>query len=404
MSAVAGNIVKDVRVVGLVSSGHFFSHFSMLVLPPLYPLLKDEFDVSYAALGALFSAFAIASGSFQLPSGFLVDRVGAKLPLVGGLALLAGGVALMGMSTTYWGLLGFALLAGLGNSVFHPANYTILSASVNHARLGRAYATHTFSGYLGWAAAPPVMILGTGLWGWRGALIAAGLFGLALALVMALQRHHLHDDVRPHRERPAANGSGSVALLLSLPIVLSFLFFISIAMASSGFQAFSVTALVHLRDLSLADANGALSVYLISGALGVLLGGVVADRTERYDAVAAIGFFAAAAMIALIAHLAMPVTAIVVVFCLAGLMQGSIAPSRDMIVRRLAPAGSRGKVFGFVSSGLDVGGAFAPVIMGWVVDRGAPEWVFWLAALFMMVSLVLAVSTAQFARREPRVA
>jgi MFS family permease len=401
---------RDARVIGLVASGHFVSHFYMLVLPPLFPLIKAEFEISYTALGAVVMAFAVASGSSQLPVGFLVDRIGARGPLIAGLTLLAGGVALMGLSESYLALVLLAVVAGLGNSVFHPADYSILSASVEGSRLGRAFSVHTFSGLAGWACAPPLMIFLTTLWDWRTALVIVGCLGLAVALMLLLQSRHLRDDTRAATDTAARaavrpSTGETFGLLLSTPIVLLFLFFVMIAMTSSGLHAFAVTALVQHQGLELTPANAVLTGFLVAGALGVLLGGPIADRTDRYDAVAAVGFIAAAALIVLVAALPLPFAVLIAAFSLAGLMQGMIWPSRDMLVRSITPPGSSGKVFGFVSTGLDVGGALAPVLFGWIVDRGMPSWVFWFTAIFLLLCLVFAAGAAQVARRrQPAIA
>jgi MFS family permease len=399
MTAPPTSSRRDARVIGLVGTGHFFSHFYMLVLPPLFPLIKAEYDISYTALGAVIAAFAVASGSAQLPVGFLVDRIGARGPLIAGLVLLGGAIALMGLTTSYPALVLLALAAGLGNSVFHPADYAILSAGITPSRLGRAYSIHTFSGMAGWACAPPLMVFLTTLWDWRTALVIVGCLGLAVALVLLIQSRHLADHRTAPVEPAAAPARGTLGLLLSAPILLLFMFFVMIAMTSGGFQAFSVTALVQLHDLELTTANAALTVYLVAGALGVLLGGPLADRTERYDAVAVVGFLAAAGLMAVVAAVALPFALLIVAFGLAGLMQGIIWPSRDMLVRSITPPGASGKVFGFVSTGLDVGGALAPLMFGLIVDGGLPAWVFWFTALFLLLSMAFAVAAAQVARR-----
>ena len=405
MAARAAGLRGDVRVIGVIATGHFFGHFYMLVLPPLFPILKSEFGVSYTALGALVTAFALASGLLQLPVGFAVDRIGARLVLIGGLAVMAGGIALMGFSTAYWSLLLLAFVAGLGNSVLHPADYAILSGSIDGSRLGRAFGIHTFAGNAGWAAAPPVMIALATLWHWRLALSVVGALGLAVALLMFSQRHHLGDDSRrasagaAARETAGRTVRGAFALLSSPPILLLFFFFVVTAMVMAGILSFSVTALVHLQGIPLTAANAALTGFLVAGAVGVLIGGVIADRTERYDVVATVGFLVAATLFVLIGATEMVVAWTLAGFVLAGLMQGIIWPSRDMMVRSLTPRGSSGKVFGFVSSGLDVGGAVAPLLFGWIIDQGAPEGIFLLTALFMLTSLAAALGAARLAQR-----
>jgi MFS family permease len=389
--AVSNALARDIRIVGLVCSGHFFGHFAMLTLPPIFVLMKAEFGVSYTELALILTAYGITSGFSQLPVGFLVDRFGAKGPL------LAQGL---------WVLVLLGATAGLGNCVLHPADYSILSASVDRARMGRAFSVHTFSGVIGWAAAPPFMILITELASWRMALVAAGLLGLVIVAVLALQHKHLSGDQaagwQPEKQSPRPDFG--LGILLAPPILLLFGFFATISMISAGLHAFSVPALVQLHGFELTMANAALTAFLVASAVGVLLGGVIADRTDRYDFVAGIGFLIVAILLAAIASFPMPALVVIITFALAGLVQAAIWPSRDMIVRSVTPEGASGKVFGFVSTGLDVGGILAPPFFGLMIDIGHPSAVFWVTAAVVLAGLLFSVTAAQFARRGVTVA
>ena len=404
--AISSALGRDIRIVGLVCSGHFFSHFSMLTLPPVFVLMKAEFGVSYTQLGLILTAYAITSGFSQVPVGFLVDRFGPKAPLLSGLVLLSVSLALMGLAQSYWSLVLLGASAGFGNSVFHPADYSILLARVDRARMGRAFSFHTFSGVVGWAAAPPFMILITELASWRAALVAAGLLGLAIAALIALQHRHLAPDRAAQaqdRARPRRAGLG-LGILMAPPILLLFGFFVTISITSSGLHAFSVPALVQLHAFELTLANAALTAFLVAGAVGVLLGGVIADRTERYDFITGFGFLIVAVLLAAIASFPLPALMVIATFALAGLVQGAIWPSRDMIVRALTPAGAGGKVFGFVSTGLDFGHVFAPPLFGLMIDTGHPSAIFWVTAIVVLCGLLLSVSAAQYAHRRVMVA
>jgi MFS family permease len=391
---------RDAKVIALVGTGHFFSHFYLLALPPLFPLLKTEFGVSYAALGAVITIYNLASGTAQVPIGFLVDRVRARTVLFAGLALNAVAIAAIGVTSTYWALLALIFVAGLGNSVFHPADYAILSATVAKKRLGRAFSFHTFAGYVGFAVAPGAMILMTALWGWRGALVIAGIVGFTVALVMLAWRGGLGDDAEAEVEPtvktpPSAARSDGFALLLSPPMLMFFLFYVVTSMASSGIQTFSVAAIVALYDTPLSSANAALTGFLVAGALGILAGGVIVDRTHRADIITAIGYVAAAAAVVVVAIMPLPLLMLIGALTIAGLVQGVTRPARDMMVRSATPPGSTGKVFGFVSTGLNVGGAVSPVLFGWVIDQGEPRYVFWLAVLFMLAAAATALASSR---------
>ncbi len=403
-----GAIRRDAKVLALVGTGHFFSHFYLIVLPPLFPLLQAELAVGYAALGLLLSLPNLATMVLQTPVGFLVDRFGARRLLVLGLAIMSGAVALAGLAPGYSALLVLMVLVGVGNSVFHPADYAILAGRIDPRRLGRAFSLHTFAGHFGWAVAPGIVVFLATLWTWHAALVITGGCGVAVALLMLVHGRALDtpsgepDAAAPARRRATgahapAEGAG-LGLLLSRPMLLFFLYMVMAAVASGGLNGFTVSALVNLHGASLTTANAALTALLISGALGVLLGGLLADRTRRHDLVLVAGFCLAAAVLVLVGFVPLSLAAVVAAMAVVGLAQGSIRPSRDMMVRGVAPAGAVGAVFGFVTTGMNVGGALAPVFFGWLVDEGLEAWVFILAALAMLLALGAALAANRRAR------
>jgi MFS family permease len=391
-AATTINARQDARVLGLVGAGHFMSHFYFLTLPPLFPYLTDAFAVGYAELGAMMTVLYGASAVVQAPVGFLVDRVGARGVLTAGLVMLALGFGLMGLAPSFPAVLALAVLAGAGHSVFHPADYAILNASISPSRMGRAFSIHTFAGHLGSAAAPATMILLAGAIGWREALLAVGVFGFLVVLALSTQWNSLHDDALPKARSGAPSTADApargLALLFSRPMILFFLFFATLSMTSTGMQAFSVSALVTLHGTPLATASTALTVYLFCSAAGILIGGYIADRTGRHDLVAA-GVFVLSAVVSMIFALVdLPLLALVALMTVMGASQGIIRPARDMMVRAASPKGSAGKVFGFVSAGIAAGSAIAPIPFGMLLDAGRPEWVFYLMAIFTLVALV----------------
>jgi len=385
----------DTRVVALVGGGHFFSHFYGIVLPPLFPLLAAEFGVGYTALGLLLTVENLATTLCQTPVGFLVDRFGARVLLLVGLGTMSGAVALMGLARGYFALLALMALAGIGNSVFHPADYAILAGRVAPARLGRAFSLHTFAGHVGWALAPGVIVALTAVMGWRGALLAVGLCGLAGLAVLAGQGRWL--DAEPSPARPpvpspaGAARQGSRSLLLSPAMLLFFGYMALASLASGGLNGFTVAVLVDLRGVPLTEANAALTALLIAGALGVLVGGQLADRTRRHDLVIAGGFLASAAVLAVLTAVTPPLPAVIAALAGVGLMLGAIRPARDMMVRAAAPEGTVGRVFGFVTTGMNVGGALAPLLFGWLIDSGRGNLTFVLAGGCMLLALAAAL-------------
>mgnify|MGYP001463395389 CR=1 FL=1 len=391
MEAAAPSIRHDARILCLVGAGHFASHFYNLALPPLFPLLKDEFGVDYLMLGLIMTLFNGASAVVQIPVGFLVDRIGARPVLVAGLVIEASAIGLMAFSSSIGALLVLAVAAGAGNSVFHPANYAILNSAIDHKRIGRAFSLHTFAGHLGTALAPMTVIGLTALWDWRTALAVLAAGGLAVAAFLAGGRElaAAAPGKRKRREERQADGGpqDGFALLLSAPMLAFFLFFMMTSMTSNGIRSFSVVSLVSLFDTPLALASTALTGFLFATAAGILVGGIAIDRTSRPELLAAGAFVLTAAIILVVGSVSLPGVLLFALFTLAGLCQGVVRPARDMMVRAVAPAGATGKAFGFVSTGLNIGGAMSPVLFGWIVDLGDARWVFWLLAGFMIVAL-----------------
>ena len=399
--AATAEFRRDAWVIGLVSTAHGFSHFFQLVLPPLFPLLKDVFDVSYQALGLLTMAFYAVSGVAQPAAGFLVDRFGARHVLLGGLALVAGATALMGLVPSFALLFPLAALAGLGNSVFHPSDFAILNAQVRGQRLGRAYSFHSIAGNIGWALAPVISVGLAAAVGWRAGLVAMGTIGLALAAYLAL-RNELHEQEHTTRAREAQHGAGlaaNVRVLIALPILLCFAYFVLLSISMVGLQTFEIPATMMLYDVSMALATTALTTFLVGGSVGILAGGVIADRTTRHHRVAVTGLLLGAGGVALLASGHVPELLIVPLFALLGICLGATLPSRDLIVKQATPVGASGKVYGFVYSGLDVGAAAIPILFGWLLDQHMARWVY-IAVIAAMLLSMLTVLNMQ-PRRQP---
>ena len=393
---------RDIRVMALISIAHGCSHFFQLVLPPLFPFLKDDFAVSYTELGLVMTLFYVTSGVLQTPAGFLVDRVGARNVLIGGLAIFCTAILLYGLVPSYWMLVPVAILAGIGNSVFHPADFSILNASVDQKRLGRAYGTHTLGGNLGWGLAPVLMAGGAAVFGWRAAPIIAAFVGYAILAALLLNRDLLKEDAGAARRAAAKAGEKAEAQdtiylgpLLSLPVVMCFGYFLLLSFALIGTQNFLPATLAALYATPLTLATTALTGFLLGASAGVMVGGWVADKGVKLEAIVISGLLGAAALILLIANLDLPAGALVAAITAAGFLQGFTTPSRDLIVRGAAPKGASGRVFGFVYSGLDAGSAMAPLVIGLLLDHGRADYVLWFVALMLALTTLTAVAIRQ---------
>ena len=395
------------RAVAVVSTAHFASHFYMLLLPPLFPLLREVYGVGYTQLGFAISVFSIVTACTQVPVAFAVDRFGARRILIAGLLLEAAAFALIGLVPVYGAFLALMAVAGLANSVYHPADYSLLNASVEPRRMGRAFSFHTSAGMLGYAVGPVTMVYLMTLTDWRTALMLCAAFGGAVGLLVAANARSLAEWTGP--ETPgegmgagsATSGATGFRLLLSAPIVLGLLFFFGISVAGHGIHSFSVSAIHIIHDAPIAAATTVLSAYLFASPVGVLAGGWVADRIKRrHDAFAAMCFVVTAVCIGAVAVFRLPLAAIGVLFAVTGLFSGMVAPSRDMLIRSMSPPGEIAKVFGFVSTGFNLGGMTAPVMFGFLLDRSDPGILFWVVAIVYLATVFTVMTTGQ-ARRTP---
>jgi FSR family fosmidomycin resistance protein-like MFS transporter len=383
---------QDMRVIGLIGSAHAVSHFFQLVLPPLFPLLKEAFGVSYTELGLLATFFYAASGLSQTPAGFAVDRFGARAVLVAGIALIATAFLLIGLAPSYWLMVPLVVAAGIGNSVFHPADYSILTTAVRRDWMARAYGIHQLGGNLGWAVAPAAVLTLSHFFGWRMALVLLGLFGYGLLLLVWWQGVALAvGDAGSARARVVAGPRASSLQLLTAPtILLCFAYFAMLAMGLTGFQNFLPAALNTAHGTSLVAAGWALTGYLVGGAAGILFGGWLADHSRRHERILALGLCAAAGLVMVVGLADLGVAALVLVISAAGFCSGMTSASRDMMVRAATPVGSTGKVFGFVYSGLDLGSALVPPLLGRLLDHDMPLGVFLVTAVALALCIVIA--------------
>jgi MFS family permease len=379
---------RDVRVITLIGTGHFLSHFYILVLPPLFLAWREEFQVSFAALGAAVAAMSAVTAILQTPVGFLVDRYGARGLLVGGNLLMALSISAMAFAPSYEWILLLAVLSGVGNSVIHPADYAILAGSIHKSRMGRAFAWHTLTGNLGFAVAPPVVAAMLLVMGWREALFVLGLLGLPVVGLILWQSRILSDQPKAKpRETGALSGR---QLLFSRPILLFFGFFLLSSMAGTATQAFLIPVLGLLWGVPLAIASMALTGYMAGATGGTLIGGWYVDRYRRHLAfVAVLSVFSAGCMLLLGAVPLGPVFTVVVPL-LAGLALGASRTPRDVMLKDASPPGEIGKVFGFVSSGLPLGGAITPIPFGFLMDVGMAWLVLPVIAALILASLLCA--------------
>ena len=405
MSAAAAPAVNSLRsdatVISLVGFAHGTSHFFHFVLPPLFPWLMRDFGLTFTQAGLSMTIFFVVSGVGQALAGFVVDRVGGFRVLAGGVTLLSLGAMSLSAANGYAMLLMGAALMGLGNSVFHPADFTLLNKRVSATRLGHAFSVHGLTGSLGWAAAPVFVIALANAWSWRTATFGAGVLGLAVLAFLIVNRGVLADATPPAGDR-AARKAGSFGFLGVGVVWLCFAFFFVAVMAFGGLQNFAPPIFERAYGVSLAFGASGLTAYLLGSAAGTGAGGFFAAKGDRQDRLIGIALGAAALCSIALATTAVPAWSIVALMGMMGFGVGFTGPSRDILVRRAATStfgsGAFGRIYGFVYSGIDTGLALAPLVFGVLMDGGRYSQVLWGVAGLQLLAIVAALAVGTRSR------
>lgn len=391
---------RDAGVIALVGIAHLVSHFSQLLLAPLFPWLKDAFNASYTELGFLMTVFFVVSCAVQTLSGFLVDRFGPRPVLFGGLALVALAAFGFAASPNYWSMAFFSIVAGVGNGVFHPVDYTLINKKVSPPRLGHAYSVHGITGSLGWALAPALVVPLAIAFSWRVALAAAGGFVLLVLLVLWIHRARLAlPPAAPARPAHAAAAPEGNFDFLRIPAVwMCFGFFLVYAGVLSVIQAFAPEAARHLHQVPVALTAACLTIYMVCAAGGTVLGGFLASDPARCERVFGTGFAIAAGVALLIGFGPVPALAVPALFGAMGFASGIALPSRDLLVKKSTPENATGRVYGVVYSGLDIGQAIAPLVFGALMDQRNYHGV-WLGLVLLQALLIASAFNVRRVRR-----
>ena len=389
--AVMGFTRREGQVLGLVGTAHMLSHLYLLAWAPLLVQITRDLNISYAEFGIALSVFAIFTGVFQTPMGLLVERIGGRRVLMAGLFVNALCFVLIGLfATNFWVLVALMALAGIGNSVFHPADYSLLSSSIGDGRIGKAFSVHTFVGSLGFIVGPIITAGLEPFLGWRGAVISIGSAGLVTALALIAFASLMSDGHATKKKKPV---SDSLRELLSSPaVLLFFVFYMCTSFGNAGITQFSIVALQDMYGMDKVAAVAALTAYQVGALMLVLPGGIIADKVTRYDLIILVGFAITSVMIFLAGSELLPFWMVVVVLCIAGAIRGGVNTSRDVAVRRVATTIPVGTVFGFVSTGFLVGQAIGGPFYGWLIDHYPPNYVFYVSALVH----ILAIATVLF--------
>jgi len=391
---------QDARVIGLVGLAHGTSHFYHLILAALIPWLKPEFNLSYGELGLLMTVFFAVSGVGQAMAGFVVDRFSARVVLMSGIALLGMSAVVLSSAHTYAQLLVGAFVAGCGNCVFHPADYTLLNQRVSKPRLAHGFSVHGISGNIGWALSPLFLTTVAARTDWRTALLCAALLPLGVLALLLWNRHALRPEPVAVPAAGAAAVAGASALgFLRLKVVwMCFAFFVISAMALAGVQTFAATSLVSLYGMSLAWATSAYTCFMLSSAVGMLYGGFLGAGNRSHGRIIIFAFASAAVFALILAAAVVPAWMAIVLMGLVGFATGIAGPSRDLMIRGAAPANATGRVFGVVYAGLDTGLAIGPLLFAALMDANQPAAVFVFIGLFQALVIVTTIGVGNNTR------
>jgi MFS transporter, FSR family, fosmidomycin resistance protein len=401
---------QEAKTVVLVAMAHSLSHFFHLIVAPLFIWLKDDFNVSYVELGLLMTVFFVISGIGQAMAGFLVDKIGPRPVLMCAVAGFVASALVLSAAPNYWVLMLGVAIAGASNSVFHPVDFSILNARVSPQRLGYAFTAHGLSGNLGWALATAFLAGIAAATGWRQALQGAAVLASVIWIVLWFGKAHIDVPVVLKAKATERDGANVLNVLngimtkeiatkespfafLSIPSVwLCFGFFALATMALSVFQTFGATLLKAQYDFSVKTASQIVTMYLVCGAAGMVLGGWLVTKIARNDKQIALAYGLSALGAFCIAMDWLPASIALGVIALMGFSYGLAGPSRDMLIKKNTPKGATGRVYGVVYSGADVGFAIGPVLCGWLIDHQMGCGFFFALAAFQLLAIACAYS------------
>ncbi len=382
---------KDVEIISLIGLAHSISHFFHLIIAPLFPWIKAEFGLTYAELGLLMTTFYVVSSVVQSTSGLLVDRYGARPMLFIGIFLLMISAFILGLSQTYSMLLVGVSIAGLGNGVFHPVDYTMINQLVKYKNLAHAYSVHGVTGYLGWAAAPLFLLSLTALFdSWRVAEFGAGILACVVLLILLYRRKQLDDQVVDENHEEEVVPMATLAIFKLPSMWLSWFFFYLTSFGFAGIQSFSSSALVDIYQIPISLTASSYTLFMICSALGLIAGGFVATKISDPDRVITTAFLLSGVMAIVTGLGILPGWTVPILFALMGFGGGMAGPARDLMVRAGTPKGASGRVFGLVYSGIDFGAASGPLLFGLFMDWKSPEIIFYSIAVLQLIAVFVA--------------
>lgn len=397
---------QDILLISLLGVAHGLSHYFHLIIPPLFPWIMPEFDASFAQMGAVMTIFFITSSLGQATTGFLVDKLGPKVCLYGGVSLLMIAGFLFSVAQSYWWFYPVAACAGLGNSVFHPTDYSIMNRCITQDRLPFAFSIHTVVGNIGWALAPIFMVgVATFTGSWRLAAATAGIMALLVLLSLVLHNNlfdqalKLDKGITDEEKKEDKKTDIGFGFLKLLAVWLCFLFFFCNSFALGILQNFAPSIFEATYHVGLEIATGGLTAYMIGSIIGILSGAYVAKAIKRSDYVIAATMSVSALMAILLASQWLGPNSVLPLMAVMGLGVGLATPSRDLLIRgacmKFLGTNSFGRVYGFTYCGMDVGQTLAPLVVGPLLDAGFFSLALVLVGTFQTFALLTALGVGQ---------
>lgn len=399
--------VSNPREVWLITVAHAVNEFYSVALPPILPLLVNDFAISYGEAGALLTIFFATYSIFQLPAGILADRIGQRWLLAAGMIVLAAGILVAAGAQNYWTLVAAEALAGIGGSTYHPTGMSLISDLERGDTEGKAMGIHGLGGVVGTALAPALVGGLAALFDWRLALTVSAAVGVVYAVIFLAVFQDVEPDdaatVKPdggtdgkdeaHSSAESGTSWSNHSMFGSVPlerwVAVLFLANLTIATEIGAVRTFVTSYLVEHVGTTAAVANGIFFVMLVGAGVSSLGGGSLADTMDRRT----LGFVAMAlSTVVLGATTLVPLVLIALFawFFILGVVLWAALPAMNAITSQYSEQAFSGSLFGVMLTAGSLGGAIGPLLFGVAAEQ------FGLGAAFPLVASVSAIGALAF--------
>ena len=363
---------------------HFANDVPLTLLPAVLPILIEEFDLSYAAAGAVITASALLMTSLQAVTGYVADRWNRISLLLLGLTTLGVGTILIGFSTNYVQILAFGCLIGIGGSVFHPIGYSLLSDAFESGNRGKALGLGSAAGDI----AVPVAFATSGflapVLGWRSLFILWGLIAIIVAVILPL----IIKEPRKKGFRSNATANSTKTIVQTLVPV-----FIVMGLAAASYKIASSFMTTYLNDyfeLNIESANFILALMMVIGTVGSIVGGTLVDKFGEKNTVTA--EMVMLGVLSIVSVYMSNVYFLSGMICIMGFFMLGVWPSFYSVIAGSTTLGTRAFMYGILFAVSWSFGSFFPYISGVFAD------IFGLQVIYVLIGVLslVAAFTAYF--------